>query len=99
MDALKYYVFKNSLTVRLRELGGLIRTAGDLAAAEKSKFIKEHHIKEAIDRCKTAEEQIKDKYGSLYKGLARDVSGAQKDGFSPYNYWDQHVHDDRQGYE
>jgi ATP-dependent Lon protease len=90
---------KNSLTVRLRELGGLIRTAGDLAVSEKSKFIKEEHIKEAIKRCKTAEEQIKDKYGSLYKGLARDVSGAQKEGFSPYNYWDQHVHDDRRGYE
>ncbi len=90
---------KNSLTVRLRELGGLIRTAGDLAVSEKSKFITEVHIKDAIKRCKTAEEQIKDKYGSLYKGLARDVSSAQKEGFSPYNYWDQHVHDDRRGYE
>jgi ATP-dependent Lon protease len=77
---------KNALTVRL-------------AVKDKSKFIKEEHIKEAINRCKTAEEQIKDKYGSLYKGLARDVSSAQKDGFSPYNYWDQHVHDDRRGYE
>jgi ATP-dependent Lon protease len=90
---------KNSLTVRLRELGGLIRTAGDLAVSEKSKFITEEHIKDAIKRCKTAEEQIKDKYGSLYKGLARDVSSAQKEGFSPYNYWDQHVNDDRRGYE
>ena len=90
---------KNSLTLRLRELGGLVRTAGDLAAIDKSKYIKEEHIKEAIDRAKTAEEQIKDKYGSLYKGLARDVTSAQKEGYSPYNYWDQHVHDDRRGYE
>jgi ATP-dependent Lon protease len=90
---------KDSLTVRLRELGGLIRTAGDLAVDDKAKFINEHHIEEAIKRCKTAEEQIKDKYGSLYKGLARDVSSAQKEGFSPYNYWDSHVHDDRRGYE
>ena len=90
---------KNSLTVRLREMGGLIRTAGDLAVSEKTGFIKEHHIEEAIKRCKTAEEQIKDKYGSLYKGLARDVSSSQKEGFSPYNYWDSHVHDDQKGYE
>ncbi len=91
--------FKDSLTVRLRELGGVVRTAGDLAVAENAKFIMEHHIKEAILRCKTAEEQIKDKYGSLYKGLARDVTSAQKEGFSPYNYWDSHVHDDQKGYE
>ena len=90
---------KNSLTLRLRELGGLLRTAGDLAVLEKARFIKEKHIKEAIERAKTAEEQIKDKYGSLYKGLARDVTSAQKEGYGPYNYWDQHVHDDRRGYE
>ena len=90
---------KDALTVRLRELGGLIRTAGDQAVKDRSKYIKEKHIKDAIDRCKTAEEQIKERYGSLYKGLARDVSSAQKEGFSPYNYWDQHVHDERTGYE
>jgi len=91
--------FKDSLTLRLRELGGLVRTAGDLAVMDKAKFINEDHIKEAIERAKTAEEQIKDKYGSLYKGLARDVSSAQKEGYSPYNYWDQHIHDDQRGYE
>jgi ATP-dependent Lon protease len=91
--------FKDSLTLRLRELGGLIRTAGDLAVMDKAKFIKEEHIKEAIERAKTAEEQIKEKYGSLYKGLARDVTSAQKEGYSPYNYWDQHIHDDQRGYE
>lgn len=90
---------KNSLTLRLRELGGLLRTAGDLAVRDKSRYIKEEHIKEAIEHAKTAEEQIKDKYGSLYKGLARDVTSAQKEGYGPYNYWDQHVHDDRRGYE
>ena len=91
--------FKNALTVRLRELGGVVRTAGDLAVKERAKYINGEHIKEAVNQCKTAEEQIKERYGSLYKGLARDVSGAQKEGFSPYNYWDQHVHDDPQGYE
>lgn len=90
---------KNSLTLRLRELGGLIRTAGDMAVIEGEKLIKENHIKEAIERAKTAEEQIKEKYGSLYKGLARDVSSSQKEGFSPYNYWDSHENDEPRGYE
>ena len=90
---------KNSLTLRLRELGGLLRTAGDIAVSEKARLIKEEHIKEAIERAKTAEEQIKDKYGSLYKGLARDVTSSQKEGYGPYNYWDQHIHDDQRGYE
>jgi len=90
---------KNAFTLRLRELGGLIRTAGDLAMGERSNFITKDHVKDAIKRCKTAEEQIKERYGSLYKGLARDVTSAQKEGYSPYNYWDQHVHDDRRGYE
>jgi ATP-dependent Lon protease len=90
---------KNALTLRLRELGGLLRTAGDIAVVEKARMIKKEHIKEAIERAKTAEEQIKEKYGSLYKGLARDVTSSQKEGYGPYNYWDQHVHDDQKGYE
>jgi ATP-dependent Lon protease len=88
-----------ALTLRLRELGGLIRMAGDLAVNEAADLINEDHITKAIKRSKTAEEQIMDRYGSLYKGLARDVSKAQKDGYSPYNYWDQHVQDDKRGYE
>ncbi|MCK5559384.1 MAG: AAA family ATPase [Thermoplasmata archaeon] len=89
----------NALTLRLRELGGLIRMAGDLAVNDKSKYIDKKHITHAIKRSRTAEEQIKERYGSMYKGLAKDVSTAQKDGYSPYNFWDQHVHDDKRGYE
>jgi ATP-dependent Lon protease len=90
---------KKSYTLRLRGLGGLIRTAGDLASREGKELIEGKHIKLAVKKCKTAEEQIKEKYGSYYAGLARDISGAQKSAHSPYNYWESHVNDDHTGYE
>lgn len=67
-----------SLTLRLRELGGLIRAAGDIAVMEDSKFITEEHIQRAIKRSRPAEDQIKDRYGSYTKGLSKDISESQK---------------------
>ncbi|MBA3045159.1 MAG: ATP-binding protein [Candidatus Thermoplasmatota archaeon] len=89
---------ENSLTLRLRELGGLIRTAGDIAITTKSEFILPEHIKLALKRSKTIEEQIKDKYGSYQRGVASDMTGAQK-ATSPYHYWNQEFYDDKRGYE
>ncbi|MEM2899497.1 MAG: hypothetical protein QXT63_01785, partial [Thermoplasmata archaeon] len=57
------------------------------------------HVEAAMKRSKTAEEQIKERYGSYYAGLARDVTSSQKEGASPYNYWNQHINDERLGYE
>jgi ATP-dependent Lon protease len=88
-----------ALTLRLRELGGVIRAAGDLAVSEGNSLIEARHIREAVVRARPIEEQIKSKYGSYYAGLARDVSGAQKQADSPYNYWNWHEHDERTGYE
>ena len=68
----------NSLTLRLRELGGLIRAAGDIAIMEDAQFITEEHIKKAIKRSRPAEDQIKDRYGSYTKGLSKDISESQK---------------------
>ncbi len=90
---------KKALSLRLRELGGLIRSAGDIAIMENAKAITKEHIKEAEARNRTAEQQIKERYGSYQMGMARDVSSAQKDANSPYNYWDQHLSDDKRGYE
>ncbi len=50
------------LTLRLRELGGLIRAAGDLATEEKSQFVLPKHINLAKQLAKTLEQQIADKY-------------------------------------
>jgi ATP-dependent Lon protease len=88
-----------ALTLRLRELGGVIRAAGDLAVFEDAPLIEERHIREAIARARPIEEQIRAKYGSYYAGLARDVSSAQKQAESPYNYWNWHANDEKRGYE
>ena len=50
------------LTVRLRELGGLIRAAGDLAIEENAKLVTADHIKRAKLIARTLERQIADQY-------------------------------------
>ena len=50
------------LTVRLRELGGLIRAAGDLAVEENAEFVEPIHIVNAKKISKTLEQQMADKY-------------------------------------
>jgi len=53
---------KGHLTLRLRELGGLIRAAGDLAVEEKAKLVMKKHIVGAKKIARTLEQQIADKY-------------------------------------
>lgn len=50
------------LTLRLRDLGGLIRAAGDLALEEKSTFVLPKHIIQAKLLARTLEQQMADKY-------------------------------------
>jgi len=88
---------EKALTLRLRDVGGLIRAAGDIAVTEKDKVIDARHIKRALERAKTIEEQIKEKYGSYYTGVGAELSEAQKSS-QPHYYWNYHQHDERQGY-
>ncbi len=53
---------KNRLTIRLRELGGVIRAAGDLAKEEKAKIVDDKHVKLALIKAKTLEGQMASKY-------------------------------------
>ena len=53
---------KGHLTLRLRELGGLIRAAGDVAKKQKAKAVEKKHILEAKKIARTLEQQIADKY-------------------------------------
>ncbi|MFC1704701.1 ATP-dependent protease LonB [Nanoarchaeota archaeon] len=53
---------KGHLTLRLRELGGLIRAAGDMAKKHNAKFVEKKHIVEAKKVARTLEQQIADKY-------------------------------------
>ena len=52
----------NKLTLRLRDLGGLIRAAGDLASEQNASLVEPHHILEAKKLARTLEQQIADKY-------------------------------------
>ncbi len=49
---------KNNLTLKLRELGGLVRAAGDIAIEEKSKLVTEKHVRKAKITSRTLEQQI-----------------------------------------
>jgi len=53
---------KDHLTLRLRDLGGLIRAAGDLAKEQKSDLVMKKHITQAKKLARTLEQQIADKY-------------------------------------
>ena len=53
---------KSHLTLRLRELGGLIRAAGDVACEENSKVVEPVHILKAKKIARTLEQQIADKF-------------------------------------
>ena len=87
-----------ALTLRLRELGGLLRSAGDIAVTEESGVIEADHVKRAIKIARSIEEQIKERYGSYTAGVGTDMSLAQKES-SPYHYWNVHEGDDVQGYQ
>lgn len=53
---------KDHLTLRFRELGGLIRAAGDLAKEEKAELVDKKHILKAKTIARSLEQQIADKF-------------------------------------
>ncbi len=63
---------RNSLTLRLRNLSGIVRLAGDLAIQDENEFIEAKHVKQAIIKSKSVEEQLKTEYGSVWKAGASD---------------------------
>lgn len=73
---------ENALTLRFRELSGIIRLAGDLAKAGDARLIEPEHIKHAIKRARGIEQQLRDKYGSIWRAGAREFKeprGEQKE--------------------
>jgi len=83
----------NCLSLRLRELGGLVRAAGDLASVNGDILIEEKHIQVAVKRSMTAEEQIKERYGSYMQGLSADISQSQREK-SPYYFSNEQARKD-----
>ncbi len=53
---------KDSLTLRLRDLGGLIRAAGDITKGERAEVVKLEHVISAKKLARTLEQQIADRY-------------------------------------
>lgn len=50
------------LTLRLRELGGLVRVAGDIANAESARLVTPDHVVRAKRSSRSLEQQIADRY-------------------------------------
>lgn len=53
---------KDSLTLRLRDLGGLVRAAGDIAKGEHAESVTLEHVIGAKKLARTLEQQIADRY-------------------------------------
>jgi len=53
---------KDSLTLKLRDLGGLVRAAGDVAVEEGASEVNVDHVYEAKKQSRTLEQQIADRY-------------------------------------
>ncbi len=81
---------RNALTLRLRELGGLIRTAGDLAAVSGSEFVEAEHVRKALKRARSIEEQVREVYGSFQGGLRQEATEAQRQTAGYYS-WTEHA--------
>jgi len=62
LEAKKRAGRKGKLTVKLRELGGLIRAAGDIAKNDGAKYVEPKHVKDAKKLALTMEQQLADKY-------------------------------------
>lgn len=80
---------RNALTLRLRELGGLIRTAGDLAAVGGSEYLDATHVREALRRARSIEEQVREVYGSFQGGLRQESTESQRQSMGYFN-WNDH---------
>lgn len=82
---------ESSLTLRLRELAGLIKVAGDLATTNREEKITSKHVKAALEIAKPLEDQILQKYGSFKAAIENERRGFPKttnEGNQvPYNMW------------
>ncbi|MFW5937527.1 MAG: ATP-dependent protease LonB, partial [Halanaeroarchaeum sp.] len=53
---------KDHLTLKLRDLGGLVRVSGDIAKSEDEEFVRREHVLEAKKRSRSIEQQFADDY-------------------------------------
>ncbi len=70
----------SGLTLRLRNLSGVIKLAGDLAVLDESEFIKRRHVIDAYKNSKSIEEQLSENYGNWWRIAKADFSLRSKKG-------------------
>ena len=71
---------KDSLTLRLRDLGGVIKMAGDMAVMEGTDLITEKHMNFAVNNAISIEDQILKRYNSFENAIQKDLSSSQSMG-------------------
>jgi len=67
MEARRKAGRKKRLTLNLRELGGLVRAAGDIAREENAEIVKEEHVRRAKGLALTMEQQMSSRYIEVKK--------------------------------
>ncbi|WP_121823624.1 ATP-dependent protease LonB [Halostella salina] len=65
---------KGHLTLKLRDLGGLVRVAGDIARAEDAEYTTRDHVLQAKRRSRSIEQQLADDYIERRKDYELTVS-------------------------
>lgn len=68
---------KDALTLRLRDLGGVVRMAGDMAVMEGDDLIREKHMNFAVNNAISIEDQIIKRYNSFENAIQKDLSSSQ----------------------
>ena len=66
---------KDHLTLEMRDLGGLVRVAGDIARAEDTEFTTRDHVLRAKRRSRSIEQQLADNYIERRKDYELTVAG------------------------
>lgn len=80
LEARKMANRKGHLTLRLRELGGLVRAAGDVAKEINAKLVTKDHVLAARRHARPLEQQIADKYIERKKEYGIIVTEGRKIG-------------------
>ncbi|WP_049987639.1 ATP-dependent protease LonB [Halobellus rufus] len=65
---------KGHLTLKLRNLGGLVRVAGDIARSDDADFVTRDHVLQAKGRSRSIEQQLADDYIERRKDYELQVS-------------------------
>jgi ATP-dependent Lon protease len=81
----------DDLTLRLRDLGGVVRMAGDMAVMDSSQFIEDKHMNFAIKKAISIEDQILENFSSFENALQKDLSTSQHLGTGKNSPRNDHV--------